>query len=402
MVKAELHATAKDLSHDGKGWILIAVGAGWFLSLGTRLMYPALVPYLQSDLGFSLSTAGLLLTVLWAAYALGQFPGGVFGDRIGEGNILVVSTGISTLAILAVSLSINTIMLFIATAAFGFATALFGPTRFTILTNIYDKHAGTAVGLTMSAGSVGNTVLPAFAGLIAGAVTWQLGFGILVPFFILTTIALYHLIPGYVSTPVSTVDKLSTDVARDIFDGIKQGPIPSIVAIQIFMSFVFQGFVGLYPSYLVTAKDISAESAALLFGLFFAVGAILQPIAGVSMSRFGTRNVLLGIIGTIVVSLSLLPFTAGKAELVPVTILLGSLGAYGTVTQTAISDALPEGMQGTGLGMLRTSWMLIGATSPVIIGTLGDFGYFDEGFLLLAAISAGGLLVTLFVFRGNH
>lgn len=337
--------------------------------------------------------------MLWAAYALGQFPGGILGDRVGEGNVLVLSTALSAIMILIVTVSVNLPMLFGATVAFGFATALFGPTRFTIFTNIYTKHAGTAVGLTMSAGSVGNTILPAIASIIAGAMSWRLGFGILIPLFVVTTVMLRLLVPGYVSKPTSAVGDLPSGAAREIFAGIRQGSIPAIVAIQVFMSFVFQGFVGLYPTYLVTAKGVSSGMAAVLFGLFFAVGAILQPVAGYSMNRFGARTVLLAILGSVVVSLSLLPFIDEVGQLIPVTVLLGSLGGYGTVTQTSISDALPTDIQGTGLGVLRTSWMLIGSTGPVILGVLADFDLFDEGFLLLAFISGCGLAITFLVLR---
>lgn len=397
MSSASLKGTATELWRDGRGWILLTVGAGWFLSLGARLVYPAIVPFLREDFGLSLSMAGLLLTLLWAAYAIGQFPGGVLGDRVGEGNILVFSTALSAVTILTVSLSPNLLTLFLATMAFGFATALFGPTRFTIFTNIYTNHAGTAVGLTMSAGSVGNTLLPAIAGILAGALTWRLGLGMLVPLFAASAIALHLSVPGYVSERTSAVDDISMDTIRRILDGVTQGVIPAVVAIQVFMSFVFQAFVGLYPTYLVASKDLSTGVAAILFGLFFAVGAILQPIAGASMNTYGPRPVLLVVLTTAVVSLGTLPFVTGLWVLVPVTVFLGSLGAYGTVTQTSISDALPEEMQGTGLGLLRTSWMLIGATGPVILGVLGDFGLFDEGFLMLAAIACGGLAITALV-----
>jgi len=397
MVASGLRTTAATLCRDGRGGILFAVGAGWFLSLGARLVYPTLLTFLRDEFTLSLSMAGLLLTLLWAAYALGQFPGGVLGDRIGEGNVVVASTAVSTVTILAVSVSVTVPMLFLATVAFGFATALFGPTRFTIFTSIYDQHAGTAVGLTMSAGSIGNTVLPAMAGLIGGAVSWRLGFGLLVPLFALTTAALWVYVPKYVTDPTSSSADLSVDGVRNILDGIGQGSIPSVVAIQVFMSFVFQGFVGLYPTYLVTAKAVSTGTAAILFGLFFATGAVLQPVAGASMGKFGERSVLLVVLGTASSSLLVLPFVDGLLVLVPLTALLGSLGAYGTVTQTSISDTLPEDMQGTGLGVLRTGWMLLGATSPVILGTLADFGLFDEGFLLLAVISGCGFAVTLAV-----
>lgn len=46
-------------------------------------------------------------------------------------------------------------MLFVGTIAFGLATALYGPIRFTILTDVYAEKVGSAIGLTLAAGSLG-------------------------------------------------------------------------------------------------------------------------------------------------------------------------------------------------------------------------------------------------------
>jgi len=52
-------------------------------------------------------------------------------------------------------------------------------------------------------------------------------------------------------------------------------------------------------------------------------------------------------------------------------------------------------MQGTGLGVLKAGWMVLGATSPLLIGVLADYGRFDEAFFVLAAVASGGLALTL-------
>ena len=151
--------------------------------MGGRFVYPALLPFLREAFAMDLTTAGMLLTMLWAAYAVGQFPGGIFGDRIGERNALVLSTAVAALALLAVAASVSVWTLFLGTLAFGLATSLFGPARFTIFTRFYPKRGGTAIGITMAAGSIGNTLLPPVAGVLASYVTWRLGFGFVIPLF---------------------------------------------------------------------------------------------------------------------------------------------------------------------------------------------------------------------------
>jgi len=51
--------------------------------------------------------------------------------------------------------------------------------------------------------------------------------------------------------------------------------------------------------------------------------------------------------------------------------------------------------RGTGMGTVKASWMLVGATSPLIIGVLGDLGHFTAGFVVLAVLATIGLLLTV-------
>lgn len=387
--------TATELWADGRGWILLVVGAGWALSIGVRFVYPALVPYFQTDFGIGLTTTGLLLTLLWGGYAIGHIPGGILGDRIGEGNVVVVSALISAGTVFVVAASANVWMLFIGTVGFGLATALYGPTRFTIFTDIYQKQAGTAIGLTMAAGSLGNTFFPIAAAVIASYVTWRLGIGMFGPLFVGVAIGLWIAVPSHTSGKSSAVDKLSSDVLQQVRSGITRESIPLIVVIQVTVSFVMQGFSSFYPTYLTVTKGLSPGMAATLFGLFFAVGAVIQPLSGSMLDRLGTRSTLFFSLGGCVVALWLLPFIQSLFTLVAITALVSSLNGCFVATQTYIANSLPNDMQGTGLGTLKASWMLAGATSPLLIGILADYGSFDEGFLLLAAVGTLGLLLSI-------
>lgn len=387
----------RDLFNDGKGWILLAVAAGWFLSLGLRYVYPSMIPFLRDYFGFDLTVAGLLLSALWVAYALGQIPGGIMGDRLGEGNVLVISTGLSTAAVLLVAASVNLWMLFVGTIAFGLATALYGPTRFTVFTDIYSDRVGTAIGLTYAAGSLGNTVLPATAAAVASYTSWRLGFGWMVPLFLGVIIALWAIVPSRTSSVENTVEDLSVQTVREIFSQITVAGIPLLVSIHVLLGFVSQGFLGFYPTYLVDVKGFTPQTAALLFGLYFAFGAIIQPLAGMSRDRFGSRVTLFVICLAYFLGMSALYFAQSFTHVLILTLFLSYRNSTGVITNTYIADTLPEAIKGTGLGALRTVWISIGATSPIFVGFLGDLGFLDVVILPLAAIVALSTVMALFI-----
>jgi len=393
---AWVRAETEGLWSGGRGWILLAVGTGWALSIGVRFVYPALVPFFQSELRIGLTTTGLLLTVLWGAYALGHIPGGILGDRIGEGNILVLSTAVSAGAVLVVATAAEVWTLFAGTVAFGSATALYGPTRFTILTDIYSRQSGPAIGLTMAAGNLGNTVFPAVATFLATYLTWRFGFGAFVPLFAVVAVALWLTVPARTSTPTSAVGDLSRSSLKQIGRGMTHGSIPVIVSIQLSITYIIQGFASFYPAYLIATKGLTPGTAAILFGLFWAVGAVIQPTSGSMMGRLGTRTTLSVFLGGCVLGLWLLPFLRSLPSLIAVTVLISSWNGSTIVTQTYIADTLPADVQGTGFGTLKASWMIVGATSPLTIGILADYGFFDEAFLLLAAVGTLGVFLSVF------
>lgn len=399
-ISGAIRRETADLGRDGRGLILIAISAGWFLSIGVRVVFPALIPYFQTEYGMSLTAAGLLITALWAAYAFGQFPGGILGDRYGERNMLVFSTALSTVAVVAVASAPSTAFLYFGTIAFGFATALFGPLRFTIFTRVYPKRTGTAVGITMAVGNVGNAVLPIVAGGVAAYAAWQYSFWLVAPLFALTAVLLWVIIPqredqselnGRIS--ITAIRSAS----RAVVAAIKQRGIPSVTAVQIIMAIAYQGFVGFYPTYLIDVKGLSPTLATTLFGMFFAFAIVVQPLVGHLQDRIGAKPTLLTIVSMFFVALLGLWFANGLHSLIVLTLLASSRTGTGVINNTFIASALPEEVQASALGFLRTGWIAIGALAPVAIGALGDRGALKEGFLLLAATAGIGLLFVLFI-----
>ncbi|WP_200840218.1 MFS transporter [Halorubrum sp. JWXQ-INN 858] len=425
-------AILADLRRGGRGWILAAVAGGWLLSLGVRLVFPALLPEFRGAFDLTLTTSGVLISVLWYAYALGQFPGGYLGDRFGPRLILVGSTLISAVTILGVALAPDWRVLFVATALFGFSTALYGTIRFTILTDIYSRRDGTAVALTLAAGDIGNAALPPIAVALAAVASWRLGIGFTVPLFLAMTAVLWWAIPSAGESldeeadddhdgeddggkdddgeadEDGPVDGRGEDARSDggggvgiryIVTNVLVGPILVATTIQFLAFFAWQGFTSFFVTYLVEIKGFSIGLASTLFGFFFLLGLVVRPVAGASHDALGPRATLAIVMSLITAGLVTLTHVEGFVPLVLVTVLLSSLLGFTPATQTYIANALPDDMKGSGLGLLRTGHMVFGATSAIVVGYVADAGFFDEAFLMLAAFSGLAVLMSLLLPR---
>jgi MFS family permease len=269
---------------------LVAVAVGWFLSIGVRMVYPTILPHLRADFGLDRTAAGLLITTMWAAYALGQFPSGLLDDRFGGKRLLVLSTVISGFAVLLVVAAGSVGLLFVGTLLFGLTTSLYGVSRFTILVTNYPKHGGTAVGLMLAAGDLGTTLLPPLGGLLAVGYGWEVSLSVSIPLFLVAAVGIHATVPNIDSESESD-DRLVTTV-RKVADAVRNRNIALVVVVQTIGYCIWQSFTGFYPTYLIEIKGVSATMASFMFGGFFAMGILIKPLVGTAYDAYGIRGSL--------------------------------------------------------------------------------------------------------------
>ncbi len=376
--------------------IFIAISAGWFLSIGIRMAYPVLLPSLRSYYDLSLTVAGLLLTVLWLAYALGQIPGGMMGDRVGEKLTLAASMAIAAGTLALIVFGGSPILLFVGTALLGFAIALFGVVRLTALADVYPDNVGTVHGFLGAIGDVGNTLLPPAVGFIAAATIWQLGLGVLIPIFILVAVALWMVVPRRTAPVEGDSNGLTRERLQQVYAEMREPPMVLGTLIMVFVLAISQAFVGFYPTYLIEIKNLPANGANALFALFFAFGIVVRPLCGNAYDRIGVRKTLFFITVVSGAGFALLPIVEGLVPLLLVTAIIAFKAGQGTVMLAYMTVVLDPEVQNTGLGISRTIFFLLAAGSPVVFGWIADQGYFDEAFGLLAGLS---LLTALVILR---
>ncbi len=386
------------LRRNGRGKILAAVAFPWALLLGSRMALPVLLPYIQTEFGLSLSVVGLLVTLLWLGGAIGQLPGGILADWYSEGLIMTLSVGLVAAALAFVVLAPNAATLFIAVTLWGFATSLYPIARITILSEVYPDRLGSALGLTMATGDIGQTLVPPIAGTLAVLLLWQAGLGFIIPLLVLGGIGIWFIVPRRSRTDGS-VEILSTDTARYVVDELRRPTMLFVTFILVLFFFFWQAFTSFFPTYLVVEKGISATMAGIVFGVFFAAGAIVKPIAGMAYDRIGMRWALISVLLGPVCGLLLLPVVESLELIVIVTLLISTMLGNGAVTQSFVAEQFPSDIQGTGLGAVRTVSAIVGSMGPVLFGVVADRGFFNEGYVALAVIL---VIVISLTYRMPH
>lgn len=376
---------ATALGGDGKEWVLLSVAFGWFLVLGTRFVVPALLPQIKADFAIDNATAGLAITVLWAAYSLMQFPSGLLVDRFGERDVLVVSLTIGGVSLLFFGIAPIFALFLLVCVTFGLGTGLFGTPRATVISNTYREHDSAAFGVILASGSIGSAALPFLATILVTRMTWSTIFIAFVPWFLLVAAVTWWAIPRRTTgfSPPSlreTPGQLRAQVTH-------RPVIGPVIAVTI-MVFIYQGLTAFLPVYLIATKDLAQGTAGALYALFFVTAAVVQPAAGNLADRYGSRPVLIGLTAFSVLPLIALPFVTGLVPLGVLLMLIAIRLGVIPVNNAYVVDLLPDHVQGSVWGLFRLIVFSIGALGSSFVGLLADYDYFDEAFVLLGVLTA--------------
>lgn len=381
---------------DVRRGLLATIAVGWFLTLGTRFLLPAVLPQVTAAFAIGDATAGVAITVVWLGYGLMQFPAGVLVDRLDERTLLSLSLLLAGASLGVVAGAPVFPVFLVACALFGLSTGLFGTSRGIALSTFFRSNPGVAFGVTLGAGSVGSAALPYLATLVTGLSGWRAAVGLTVPLFLATAAGTWRAVPVDGGTdgtdgtdaagdePTPSTD----DAVRALRGALSDRRLVAGGAGVALMLFTYQAVTAFLPTYLIRAKGLSQGTAAGLFALLFVAGAGFQLLAGTAADRFGTPPVILAIAVVGTLTLAALPLVGGLLPLALLTAVLASRVAVASVMNPYLIAALPDEATGTGWGLVRTTLFLVGSTGSTVVGVLADRGLFDGAFYLLAALTA--------------
>lgn len=152
--------------------ILAAVTYANFSQLGVRLVLSPLVPSIIATYHASKGDVGVVLTAMWAVFALQQYQGDVLSDSYGERRVLVTALGLATLASVAPATAPTFVVFGSAALALGAGAGLYVPAAVTLLDRPFEK-TGQALGTHLAGGSVAGIVVPVVTSVVGSRYGWR-------------------------------------------------------------------------------------------------------------------------------------------------------------------------------------------------------------------------------------
>ncbi|GAB7091131.1 MFS transporter [Halorubrum luteum] len=359
-----------------------------------RLVISPLVPRITEAFAVTNATVGLALSGMWAAYALAQFPSGVLGDRYGERAVILTAVGATGVAslLIAVSPSIGTFMLF--TVVLGAGAGLHYSVATTFLTKQFDD-IGRAIGVHVAGGPLAGLLAPPAAALVGARYGWRagilLGTAVALPVFALFAWRIRPTEPVRPDQPMR-----ERFAAGPVAELLSRPSILYTTLLATLGAFSWQATASFLPTFLSIGGGLSTALSALLFSLYFLVHGGTQPITGALSDRLDRDTAAMvtmssGVIGYGLLVAVAVADTAGLAPTVAGVVFVGLAMSWGAPVQSRFMDHLATEERGAGFGLVRTVYMVIGASGSVVVGALSDVAGWGVAFGLLAAIMALGL-----------
>lgn len=362
-----------------------------------RLAISPLVPRITTQFGVTNATVGLALSGMWLAYALTQFPSGVLGDRYGERVVILTAVGATAVASLLIAVSPSIIGFMVFTVLLGIGAGLHYSVATTFLAKQFDD-IGRAIGVHVAGGPIAGLAAPPLAALVGSRYGWRagilLGVAAAVPVFVLFAWRVRPTEPVRPDQPMR--ERFAIGPLAEL---LSRPQILYTTALATLGAFTWQATASFLPTFLEIGGGLSTALSALLFSLYFLVHGGTQPITGSISDRIGRDATVMGTMASGVVGYGLLVATARFDLGLPATIVaIGFVGlamSWGAPVQSRFMDLLSATERGAGFGLVRTAYMVLGASGSVVVGALSDIAGWTVAFGLLAGVMALGLATLL-------
>jgi predicted MFS family arabinose efflux permease len=263
----------------------------------------------------------------------------------------------------------------------------------TLLSRTYDD-IGTVLGFHSAGGPVAGLVAPVAAAWVGVRYGWRpaVGLSVLVgvPAFVLF---LTYVRPTEPRKPAEAMrDRIDV---RELYDLLSRPAIAFTLLIAMLGTYVVQGLLSFLPTFLIEFRTYSAALAGTAFSAFFVVRTVGQIALGRVSDSYGRDYAIAG---------SMLAGGAGVALLmeartlptVGAAVLLVGLGtSFFSAIDPRFLDNLAAEERGTGFGLVRTGYTVVGSTGSLGLGILADsLGWYDAFGVLAALFLLSFLLVV--------
>lgn len=385
-----------------KGAVLGACTLAFFATMAARLAISPVVPAISDVFAVSNGAIGLALTGMWLAYAAAQFPSGLLADRYGERSIILVAVGGTAVASALLAAAPSYGVFLVGAVVLGGVAGLHYSVATSLLTRILSR-VGSAIGIHSAGAPLAGLLIPLAAGAVGAWWGWRwavaLGAVVALPAAVLFAGVVHPAAPARPNVSVWSRFRV-----RPILELLARPPIALTAGLAVAGAFVWQATASFLPAFLIEHHGYAEPRAGALFSFYFVVQGLAQPALGTFSDRVGRYPAAALAVGVGVVGYGALVVGSGPWTIGAAIAGVGLAMSWGAALLPAFMDHLSEEERSAGFGLIRTAYMILGASGSAVTGALADLLGWGAAFLSLAALLVGMLAVLLRVMwrRSTH
>ncbi len=382
----------------GVGFLLIVLS--YMVNAMDRQVFPPLLPNIRADYGFSLEQGGLLATNFTLGMALAGLPAGYLLDRFRRKTVLLVSIVIYSLGTMATPLATGFADMTLYRVVSGFGEGMQSAAIFAALGAFFAHRRGLAFGIIGMGYSIGVFIAPLIGVRLTSAHgTWHSPFYLFGAAGLLIAVACLFLVKTGLTE--HSVEKVVSTRTYEYMPASAYNRNTIALAVHSVISGVaIYGFLGLYPTYLITSLHYTSGQAALAMSLL-GFGGMSAVLGGWLGDRVNQRNLLIGsMLAISAISVCIYETRAGVGPQCVFAFLMGAfgLGFIYPNTNSAMQRSVRPEQIGRASGLFVTSYYGTAAFSGLLFAALVDsFGWSRAGLLQVMALPLLGVLALLFV-----
>jgi len=375
--------------------VLALLGAAHSLNHSLFMIAPPLLTIIMSDLQvskFIIGTVGMISSFIYGA---GSLVGGPIGDKIGEIKTVTFCLAFAGLSTVVMLLANNILVYAVSLILMAAWASLYHPAANSLVSKVFRKNTGEAMGLHGVGGTLGVMLTPTIAWFIGNRLGWQSAFA----FFGFLSILLAIMLAKILKI------RFSNNHSQEV-EFLKIFRIPQLWRILIFnvlIGLFMKGIEFFLPLYLKEAKNMSPMWASIAYTLVLAFGVPGQWIGGKTSDLFGSKRVLIATSAGVVLGLLFLQFLPLQFLAVPLFLFLYGISFYGhqPALNSLTGAVSPEKMRGTTYGVFFFTSFGIGSVSQSLAGYLADNYGLEAAFQSLTIFALIALFLSFFLPEKN-
>jgi MFS family permease len=385
------------------GFLVLALS--FMVNAMDRAVFAPLLPAIRHEYGFSLQTGGLLATGFTLGMAIAGVPAGYLVDRFSRKSVLLVSIVIYSLGTLATPLASGFADMATYRIVSGFGEGMQAAALFAAVGAFFHHRRGLALGGVGVAFGLG-VILGPLVGVrfAADFGTWRAPFII----FGLSGLGVALIVAFTVSRRVTergmTQRAVGATSSTGSYDHMPAKPYNrNSIALAVAATVggvVLYGFLGLYPSFLVSQLGLTTAQSALALS-FVGFGGLAGLLGGWIGDRIDQRNLLIG--SFLAMSVTGILIFQVQASLGWQCLFAFLMGVFGTGfmfpnVNSAIQRAVRPNQVGRAAGLFVTSYYGPAAFSGLLLGALvAGLGWRQAGLWQITVLPLVAVAALAFV-----